>query len=205
MARIDDYNNAREIAVEKLSSIPFEEIADNTGFKKINSKTFSVPFLNRQYLVSHPDFIFSDNKTENCEVPIQEQVFLLHYCLSDKCKHEEPEWISFRELKGASFYFGAFINRAVTPLKQVFGSRLEALHIAAEKLNGVPIEAGDAGYRFNLLPNVPIKIILWKGDEDFSPEANILFNDNIGKILDPEDIAWLAGNLVYRLIALAKN
>jgi len=31
-----------------------------------------------------------------------------------------------------------------------------------------------------------------------------VFNENIGDILSPEDIAWLAGMLVYRLIALSR-
>jgi hypothetical protein len=30
------------------------------------------------------------------------------------------------------------------------------------------------------------------------------FNINMGQVLSPEDLAWLAGVLVYRLIAIAK-
>jgi hypothetical protein len=32
----------------------------------------------------------------------------------------------------------------------------------------------------------------------------MVFAENIQEILSPEDIAWLAGMLVYRLIALSK-
>jgi hypothetical protein len=32
----------------------------------------------------------------------------------------------------------------------------------------------------------------------------MVFDENIGSMLSPEDIAWLAGMLVYRLIALSK-
>ncbi len=46
-------------------------------------------------------------------------------------------------------------------------------------------------------------LILWEGDDEFPPEANIIFNDTIGEVLSPEDVAWMAGMLVYRLIALA--
>jgi hypothetical protein len=31
-----------------------------------------------------------------------------------------------------------------------------------------------------------------------------VFNENIKEILSPEDIAWLAGMVVYRLIALSR-
>jgi hypothetical protein len=59
------------------------------------------------------------------------------------------------------------------------------------------------GYEFGLLPNVPVRLILWAGDDEFPAAGNILFDENINRILSPEDIAWLAGMLVYRLIALA--
>ncbi len=48
-----------------------------------------------------------------------------------------------------------------------------------------------------------MQLILWEGDDEFPPEANIIFNDTIGEVLSPEDVAWMAGMLVYRLIALA--
>jgi hypothetical protein len=50
---------------------------------------------------------------------------------------------------------------------------------------------------------VPVRIILYAGDAEFAPEANILFDRSIGGMLSPEDIAWLAGMLVYRLIGLS--
>jgi hypothetical protein len=55
-----------------------------------------------------------------------------------------------------------------------------------------------------MLPAVPLQLILWEGDDEFPAEANILFDKTIGRILSPEDIAWLAGMVVYRLMALAR-
>jgi hypothetical protein len=45
---------------------------------------------------------------------------------------------------------------------------------------------------------------LWEGNAEFPSEANILFDETIGDILSPEDVAWLAGMLVYRLTALSR-
>ncbi|MBW2011870.1 MAG: DUF3786 domain-containing protein, partial [Deltaproteobacteria bacterium] len=53
-------------------------------------------------------------------------------------------------------------------------------------------------------PKVPLQLILWAGDDEFAPEANILFDDTVSKILSPEDAAWLAGMIVYRLMALSR-
>jgi hypothetical protein len=113
-------------------------------------------------------------------------------------------WVSYREIPGASFYYSAFVKRAVDPLKNTFGQNTEGLLKAGKLLGGRPIDTGDVGYEFRLLPNVPLRIILWAGDDEFAAAANILFDKNISGILSPEDIAWLAGMLVYRLIALSR-
>ena len=65
------------------------------------------------------------------------------------------------------------------------------------------MEEGDVGFLFRPFPKIPIRMILWQGDDEFPPEANILFDAGVAKILSAEDIAWLAGMVVYRLIALS--
>jgi len=50
---------------------------------------------------------------------------------------------------------------------------------------------------------VQVPLLLWEGDDEFPAEANILFDELCGKILSPEDADWLAGMLIYRLIALS--
>jgi len=51
---------------------------------------------------------------------------------------------------------------------------------------------------------VPLRLILWQGDNEFPPDASILFDETAGDYLSPEDAAWLAGMVVYRLAALSK-
>jgi hypothetical protein len=118
---------------------------------------------------------------------------------------EFSKWVAYREISGASFYYSAFVKRAIDPLKKVFGTQLKILKHTAKKLNAKTVEYGDLGLEFPILPNIAIRIIMWKGDDEFSPEANILFPNNINEMLSAEDIAWLAGMLVYRLIALSKE
>ena len=47
--------------------------------------------------------------------------------------------------------------------------------------------------------------VLWRGDEEFAPEASILFDETISRSLATEDIAALAGASVYRLLAAARQ
>ncbi len=204
MPRIDDYINARKLALEELSGIPFEVILKRSGFESPSQNTFQVSFLDRTYLISYPQFEFSDRAAGAKEIPLQEQVLILHYMMAPVMPPPTNLWIAYREIPGAAFYFGAFVKRAVEPLKKVFGGNLAGFSRAAQKLQAQTIENGDAGVEFSVLPGVPLQVILWAADDEFSAEANILFDKNIGQILSPEDVAWLAGMVVYRLMALAR-
>lgn len=205
MARIDDYFNAKKIAVEKLAGVSITEIAACSGFETANNADFNIPFLNRTYQVSYPDFKFTDLADHAAEVPIQEQVLVLHYMGAMKSIVPAGKWIAYREIPGASFYFSAFVKRAIDPLKKMFGNNVAGLKNAAEKLHATPIDVGDAGFEFQVFPKIPLQMIVYEGDEDFAAEANILFDATAGEFLSPEDAAWLAGMVVYRLMALSRS
>ena len=203
MARIDDYQAAREIAVQRLSSRPLSEILKETGFEAAADNHIQIPFLDRTYLAGFPELIFKDKQDPSQEVPIQEQVLVLHYMLPEHIPAPSGKWIAYREIPGASFYFSAFVKRAIEPLKKVFGQNASGLAKASKTLHGKVVEPGDAAFEFQIFPKVPLQVILWAGDDEFPAEANILFDHTMGDIMSPEDAAWLAGMLVYRLISIS--
>jgi len=204
MARVDDYRQARALSIEKLASEPLKEIARRSGFEAVDGKALRIPFLDRSYRVDYPEFAFSDQQETEREVPLQEQVLILHYLEAAGPVHPSGRWIAYREIPGAAFYFGAFVKRAISPLKNVFGEQVAELTRPAEMLGAAKIEEGDAGFEFDLFPHLPLRLIVWSGDEDFPPEASILFDESAGRLLSPEDAAWAASLLVYRLIGLSK-
>ena len=204
MPRIDDYKNARLLASEKLAAESFETILQRTGLEFVADDQFRVSFLNQVYRIAFPELEFEDETDSQKEVPLQEQILILHYMLSPAPPVLTGNWVSYREIPGGSFYYSAFVKRAIDPLKKVFGHHAQRLVPAAEILGGRAIDSGDAGFEFRPLPLVPVRLILWAGDDEFPAEANMVFDENIKDIFPPEDIAWLAGMLVYRLIALSK-
>ena len=201
MPRIDDYISAGKIAVEKLSGESLETVSKRSGFEISEDQTLLIPFLDKTFSVRFPDFEFKDMSGQNQEVPIQEQVLILHYLMSQSTSNPSGNWISYREIPGASFYFSVFVKRAVDPLKTVFGKNIQGLLKAVEHFKCRPMEPGDASFEFQIFPRISLQVILWEGDDEFPPEANILFDEIIGEILSPEDVAWLSGMVVYRLIA----
>jgi len=205
MPRIDDYRQARALSIEKLAGDSLEAIARRSGFDILDGEALRVPFLDRTYRVGFPDFRFADEENSEREVPLQEQVLILHYLEAEPPAQTSGHWIAYREIPGAGFYFGAFVKRAIAPLKKVFGDQVHGLARAAAKLGGRKIEEGDAGFEFYLFPRLPLRLIVWMGDEEFPPEAAILFDESAGSLLSPEDAAWAASLVVYRLIGLSKS
>jgi hypothetical protein len=203
LARTDDYQGAIDLAAAELAKVPLERLVEASGFVADGEKGLLTPFLDRAYRCAYPEFSFSDldAQTADKEIPLQEQVLVLHYLLGAGKSRLTGKWVAYREIPGAGFYFSVFAKRAIEPLKKVFGEQLEGFHTAAAALDGTPIEAGDAGYEFSLFPKTPIQLIVYGGDDEFPSEANILFDGGIADQLSPEDAAWLASLLVYRLLA----
>ena len=180
-------------------------MALRTGLAIRDATHFEIQFLGRRYGIEYPSFRFADLEASGTDIPLQEQVLILHYMMGADPLRDPGDMIAYREIPGASFYFGPFVKRAVNPLKETFGRNLDAFHKACRTLRGTPIDAGDAGYRFQVFPQLSLHYILWEGDEEFDAEANILFNEATGDCLSPEDAAWMAGMVVYRLMALSRS
>ncbi|MFZ0240903.1 MAG: DUF3786 domain-containing protein [Desulfobacterales bacterium] len=204
MARVDDYKQARRIAVATLAAQDPQALIDRSGFDGEPGKYINVPFLNRHYQIDWLEFTFTDSADATAEVPLQEQVLILHYLMSESKRPPTGNWIAYREIPGAGFYYGAFVKRAIDPLKKIFGNDTAALKKSARLLEATPADTGDAGFDVTVFPNVPLRLILWQGDDEFPPDASILFDETAGDYLSPEDAAWLAGMVVYRLAALSR-
>ena len=203
MARIDDYRQARDLAAQDLAQRPLADIAQKSGCSLISDAQLGVDFLGRQYALDYPTFAFQDRNSSATEVPLQEQVLILHYLRG--CRPElTGRWIAYREIPGAGFYFSAFVKRAIDPLKKTFGNNVAALSAAVRQLGGGPVEGSGAIFRVDPLPFAPMQLIIWEGDDEFPAEGNILFDASAGDYLSPEDVAWLAGMVVYRLMSLAR-
>jgi uncharacterized protein DUF3786 len=207
MARIDDYKNAAELARKSLREMNPKRLADRAGAAfepdREGGAILTLDFLGRGMILTWPglDFAFKDSKDE---VPVQQQVLVLHYLKGAAGARIDGEWIAYQEIPDGKFYLDAFHRRAKDPLVGGFGHRPELLvKLAQEAYNAKPLDQGDFAVEIRALPMVPVALILWEGDEEFPPEGTILFDRGISGILSAEDIAWLAGMIIYPLMGMA--
>ena len=207
MARVDDYIKAVEIGKNELMGNDPEQIAMRSGAAYVQgdhgSGVLSIDFLNKTIDISWPELAFSHG-VDRGEVPIQQQVLLLHYLNLPEYVKTSGEWIAYQEVPDGKFYLDAFVRRAKNPMVQGFGNNPELLvKLASEVYGGTPSDQGDVSVTIQALPLIPVALILWKGDDEFPPEGTILFDRTVSQVLSAEDIAWLAGMIIYPLLGMA--
>ena len=210
MARIDDFRQAKELSKKELLQYDPEYIAQYSGveIKKAGDEidALILNFLNRNIIISWPDMDIS-YETGDGEISIQQQAFLLHYlngACSSKCTEISGEWVSYQDIPDGRFYMDAFIKRAKDPLIKTFGFMAKKMvDIASQAYNAESLDLGDYSVKVNALPTVPVALLIWEGDEEFPPDGNLLFDKTISNILSAEDIATLAGIVVYPMIGMA--
>ena len=66
-------------------------------------------------------------------------------------------------------------------------------------MGAAKVNHGDAGYQFELLPGFFIQILIWQGDEEFPPNAQILYSDNFAESFAAEDRV-VAGDILISTI-----
>jgi len=213
MARFDDFVLARSLSRKELAGRGIDLVTRFSGAFLNKDRdgrlvSISVRLLDRDINISWPEMDFSYNDSAD-EIPIQQQVLLLHY-LNGACNAAavgcKDEWISFQDLPEGRFYMDAFIKRAKDPLLAAFGANPKKMaELALRIYNASPGSFGDSSVIIQALPLVPVVLLLWEGDDEFEPDGNILFDRGISDILTAEDIAWLAGMVVYPLAGMAKQ
>jgi len=205
MPRIDDYKAAIALAVAELQQKNPQRLSGLSRGEYFCTDTregLIIPFFGQPRLVSWPEVSVTPTAGQG-ELPLTEQILILHYLVNTNGEPLSGRDIDFRQVPEGGFYYSAFVSRAKKPLLETFGLDLDLYLRVAAALGGTIGTQGDASATFPAFPLVPVTHVLWRGDEEFAPDANILFDETIALHLSTEDIAALAGASVYRLMGAA--
>ena len=85
-----------------------------------------------------------------------------------------------------------------------FGGKLDAFREIMERVGAQAISSGDVGYELEFMKGLFVRLILWAGDDEFPPSAQILFSDNFpAAFTQGEDMAVVGDVTIDMLKALA--
>ena len=209
MPRVDDYQNALEIAQKTLKQQDPVDLAQRSGgtYVEDGEGAVSLTFIDRKILVRFNDMhVQMENDADANEIPIQEKVLVLHYLLGAQGQEPSGRLITYREIPSGEFYFPAFKKRAIDPMVAMFGQNGEAFQSLAVELGGSrQTDLSGLSYRFLPVPLVPITLQLHEADDEFPASGNVLFDETVAEILSLEDVAWLSGMIVYRLMGMLRK
>jgi len=166
-----------------------------------DGKEFTVKLLGREYALSHPDYAIRALDGGKLP-PLPTQTFLLRYLLEGKDVAWNGEWKTFREMPWGEMYITPYTGRVLTRAAFTFGFRTAAMKAAAEKMGAQAVKHGDAGYLFELVEGYRMQLLIWEGDDEFPPSAQVLYSDNFAQGFAAEDRV-VAGDILITMLKAA--
>ena len=195
-------NNKEEVPVSYYEGL-FQKLDPSDVTARIqdvkwDGKEFFVTLLGREYAISHPQYAIRGVDGGNVP-PLPTQTFLLRYLLEGKSVPFSGQWLTFREMPWGELYIKPYTGRVLTRAAFTFGTRVEAFKQACQKMGAEAVPHGDGGYRLKLIGDYGMQILVWEGDEEFPPNAQILYTDNFAEGFAAEDRV-VAGDILISTI-----
>ena len=183
---------------EKFRALDAAEAVKRLPDVAWDGKEFTVTLLGRSFAISHPEYAIRA-LDGGAVPPLPTQTFLLRYLLESKCVSWGGTWKTFREMPWGEMYIKPYTGRVLTRAAFTFGFRVAAFKAAAEKLGARALPHGDAGFEFDLIGGYKMQILVWEGDDEFPPNAQVIYSDNFAEGFAAEDRV-VAGDILISTI-----
>ena len=175
-----------------------QTVAERLAGVKWDGEEFYVNLMGREYAIAHPEYAI--RATDGGNVPPRPtQTFLLRYLLECKDVAWGGQWKTFREMPWGEMYIKPYTGRVLTRAAFTLGTRIDAFRMAAEKMGATPVKHGDAGFEFALVGGYRMRILVWEGDDEFPPNAQVIYSDNFAEGFAAEDRV-VAGDILISTI-----
>ena len=170
----------------------------------LNEHCFHMRLLDAEYTLTFPEFSIQGPENGFALKNLPAQMLLIRYLLEGKASKSSGTFLTYREMPWGEVYIKPFTGRCLTRAAFTFGTRLTAFQKAMENTRAIPLKNGDAGYQIEVMPGYDIRLIVWEGDDEFPPNAQILFSDNFPNAFSAED-RTVVGDIVISDIKIRMN
>jgi hypothetical protein len=197
---------AYKLARERLAEIKDIELqCRKSGARYLpEENSIVLAHLNRNYKISLTDDEVS--LVDSAEaVPLRDKILLLHYFTRARGTPLSGKMITYKELQEGINYYPTFFKRAIDPIVNNFKDKPEKLLEIASTMGGRMAEYGDCAVTIKAFPYVLLTIVLWRGDNEFPPDGNILFDSTIPDYLPTEDVTILCEVIAWKLVRLLRT
>lgn len=161
---------------------------------------FRLTMLGSAYAVTWPGGEFSSDDPSALAVKdVYGQILLLRWLTGGLALPAPERWLTFREMPWGEVYIKTYNGRCIGRLARKFGrdaAALDAFRRGAAAIGGRPLGHGDAGFEFDFLGDYRLRAFLWLGDEEYPPNAQILYSGNFAAGFAAEDNVAVAELLI---------
>ena len=196
---LNEFRNADPAEMSTRSGVPYSPVTPDAG-------VFHLVFLERSYRIDWPEFAVTpefdpDQTFDPLTSSNQARILVLRYLLEGSSLPATGAYLTYREVPWGEVYYRQFTGRCLSRLAFSYGSRLDAYRKGMEILGAAPLDTSDAGYAVCVFPGYIVQFLLWEGDEDFPPSAQILFSDNFAAAFHAEDLVVVSEIVISSLKA----
>lgn len=201
LSKQKNYLQSFDLACATLKGMDPEERAKKAGAdyqKGEDGEKIIVHFFSDPYQIQFPQIEFSSPGKKI--VSLVTRILLLHYLIRADGNPLTGKWVAYKDIPGGLLYAGVFARRVTEPLQRKFGRSARLFQEVGTKSGGEPVGIGDSSFTLKAFPWVPLQYILWEGDDEFPPSAQLLFDASVDHYLTLEDIVVLGQVTTGRLI-----
>lgn len=197
-----NYKVAYDLEWKKLKQLDTLDVEKRLGVEyNSENKQYVVKFFKEDYILDfEKESVY--RKYDNIRASIDDSIMILNYLTFSIYEiKEENSWVTLKEIpNGGVLFFPSFQNMSVKRLIDKFGNDIKQFEKNALKLGGEEVKFGDKSYKFQVLPKVSICAVMWEGDDDFTPNASILFNPSIQHLMHIETVIGAGMCVVSKLV-----
>jgi hypothetical protein len=174
---------------------------------EFDGAAFRLRILGEEHRALYPDFALLDSNGRTVDSPYEKILFIRYLC-EGKYFPFRGRRLAYHEIPWGGVYYRNFEGRCLKRCAVTFGNDIQGFKKIFEqnpRLRAEALDTGDAGCRFEFINGLFVSLIVWAGDDEFPPSAQILFDDNFVFAFTAEDLAAVGETLVERLKKLLRK
>ncbi|BBO71985.1 hypothetical protein DSCA_59150 [Desulfosarcina alkanivorans] len=189
------WETLRQRDMDQVANFTLMDIDPDSGHLRFQ-------FFNREIRVDIDDRCLEEKRARGWEtvtVPLLE-LALLDYLSRVECLYPVGrEMVGIEDLADARYFSGRNRLKKASLLAR-YGDNPNGFAAAGKYLCGRPEKMGDAAFRLNPFPRVPLYYLLWLGNGEFPPRVSILLDRSIERALSSPAIWSLVTLCTYYLL-----
>jgi hypothetical protein len=126
---------------------------------------------------------------------------ILRYLIHAKDLPLSDQLVRPSDLPGGDIFLRGTHVLPLDKIAEYFSNNFEEFLSIGKSLGGTQLNYGDVSLKLFPFPRVPIVIIVWSGDEEFSSKSSLLFDSSCVSLLST-DIIWSTAMMAVEMMLI---